>query len=358
MPEMNIIRIAVIEGDGIGPELIAQIEKIVSALNKRSDSKMELTKFPYGADYYLKTKITLPDEFVDQISKNFDAILLGPLGDPRIPDMKHAKEIIFTLRNRLNLILNVHPVKLYRSWLSPIRDIEMKSIDILIVKENLESMMDIAENSFNSGKESEMVIQTSVYSRKNSQQFIKTALEYVKKKGCDKIWFTDRSAILPQSHLFWSSLIKNATSDYPDMQVSYIFFNTLIKDVLEDPDKFEVILVPGNIGDILSVLATAITGGYGLAYSIEINPDIIGVYRIMQSASTKYAGHNTANPLCAVLALKNILADLKLNVEADLLDRAIQNNFDNHWITIDLGGILGTEEVCDYLCNFISKESI
>jgi len=358
MSEMKTIRIAVIEGDGIGPELIAQVEKIVAALNKRSNSKIELTKFPYGADYYLKTKITLPDEFVDQISKNFDAILLGPLGDPRITDMKHAKEIIFTLRNRLNLILNIHPVKLYRSWLSTIRDIEMKSIDILIIKESLESMMGVAENSYNTGKETEVVIQTSIYSRKNSQQFIKTALEYVKKKGRDKIWFTDRSAILPQSHLFWRSLIKNIASDYPDMQVSYIFFNLLIKDILEDPDEFRVILTPGNIGDILSVLTTTITGGYGLAYSIEINPDIIGVYRIMQSASTKYAGHNTTNPLCAVLALKNILEDLKLNVESDLLDRAIQNNFDNHWVTIDLGGILGTAEVCDYLCNFISNESI
>ncbi len=358
MPEMKTIRIAVIEGDGIGPELIAQVEKIISALNIRSNSKIELTKFPYGADYYLKTKITLPDEFVDQISKNFDAILLGPLGDPRIPDMKHAKEIIFTLRNRLNLILNIHPVKLYRSWLSTIKDIEMKSIDILIIKENLESLLGVAENNLNIGKETEMVIQTNIYSRRNSQQFIKTALEFVKKKGRDKIWFSDRSAILPQSHLFWRSLIKNVIADYPDMQISYVVFNSLIKDILEDPDEFGVVLLPGNIGDILSVLATAITGGYGLAYSIEINPDIIGVYRIMQSASTKYAGHNTANPLCAVLALKNILEDLKLNMEADLLDRAVQNNFDNHWITMDLGGILGTEEVCDYLCNFISKESI
>lgn len=358
MSEMKTVRIAVIEGDGIGSELITQIEKIVSSLNKRFESQIELTKFPYGADYYLKTKITLPDEFVDQISKNFNAILLGPLGDPRIPDMKHAKEIIFTLRNRLNLILNIHPVKLYRSWLSAIKDVEMKSIDILIIKENLESMMAFAENSFNPGKETEMVIQTNIYSRKNSQQFIKTALEYVKQKGRDKIWFSDRSAILPQSHYFWRSLVKDIISDFPGMQISYVFFNSLIKDILENPDEFGAILIPGNIGDILSVLATVITGGYGLAYSIEINPDTIGVYRIMQSASTKYAGHNTVNPLCAVLALKNILTDLKLSMEAALLEKAVQNNFDNHWITIDLGGILGTEEVGDYLCNFISRDSI
>ncbi len=354
---MNTTRVAVIAGDGVGPDLITQVAKVATALNKRCDCHIELTNFPYSADYYLKSKISIPEEFIDQISLNYNAILLGPLGDPRIPDMIHAKEIIFKLRNRLNLKMNIHPVKLYRSWLSSIKDAEMKTIDLFIIRDNVEDATSMHEHSFNQDKDTEVLMRTNVVIRKNADDFIKSALHYASLKNRNSICFCDRQLILPESHLFWKSIITEHSAEFPGLQISYMMSNTVIREIIENPDEFEVILTTGYTGDILSSLAAVITGGFGLYYTIETNPDLITVYRIRQSASNKYAGHNTANPLGAILALKNILEDQDLSSEAELLGKAIENNFENHLVTIDLGGIIGTEEVGDYICDFILKKS-
>jgi len=348
-------RIAIIEGDGIGPDLIAQVDKIVNLLNSKYDSGIEIFRFPYGADYYIKTGISLPAEFVEQISKNYDVILLCPLGDPRIPDMKNAKDIILGFRHHLNLSMNVHPVKLYRSWLSSVKDTETKKTDFLIIRENMENYTALSENFINRGKDTELVLRSSIFTRKNVEQFIRGSFQYVKKQGRERICFIDRSALFPVSHQLWRSVIEEVLTEYPDIPVNYMQINTAINELINKLDEFDVIVTPNDCGDVLSTLSTVITGGFGLFFSIEMNPDLISLYRIMQSASSKLAGHNTANPLSAILAFRFILDELSLLTEAKVLEQAIRNNFENHWVTIDLGGIMGTEEVGDYICDFISR---
>ncbi len=348
-------RIAIIEGDGVGPDLIAQVDKIANLLNSKYNSGIEITKFPYGADYYLKSGISLPSEFVEQLSKNYDVILLGPLGDPRIPNMKNAKEIIFGFRHRLNLFLNIQPVKLYRNWLSSVKDTDVKKTDFLIIKENTEAYAAPLENYINKDKDTELVLHSSVFTRKNVEQFIRGSFEFVKKKERKQISFIDRSTLFPVSHQLWRSVIEDIAPEYPDISVNYMLINTAIKEIINNPDKFDVIITTSMYGDLLSTLSTVITGGFGLAMSVEVNPNVISLYRIMQSASPKLAGHNTANPLGAILAFRYILEELSLLTEAEVLDRAIENNFEQHWVTIDIGGIMGTEEIGDYICDFISS---
>lgn len=348
-------RIAIIEGDGVGPDLIAQVDKIVNLLNSKYNSGIEIARFPYGADYYIKTGISLPAEFAEQISKNYDVILLGPLGDPRIPDMKNAKDIILGFRHQLNLSMNIHPVKLYRSWLSSVKDTETKKTDFLIIRGNIEGYTALSENFINRGKDTELILRSNVFTRKNIEQFTRCSFQYVKKQGRERICFIDRSALFPVSHQLWRSVIEEVLTEYPDISVNYMHINTAINDLINKPDEFDVIVTPNECGDVLSTLSTAITGGFGLFFSIEVNPDLISIYRIMQSASPKLAGHNTANPLSAIIAFRFILNELSLLTEAEVLEQAIQNNFENHWVTIDLGGIMGTQEVGDYICDFISR---
>ncbi len=348
-------RIAIIEGDGVGPDLIAQVDKIANLLNSKYNSGIEITKFPYGADYYLKSGISLPSEFVEQLSKNYDIILLGPLGDPRIPNMKNAKEIVLGFRQQLNLFLNIQPIKLYRNWLSSVKDTDVKKTDFLIIKENTEGYTAPLENYINKDKDTELVLHSSVFTRKNVEQFIRGSFEFVKEKGRKQISFIDRGTLFPIIHQLWRSVIEDIALEYPDISVNYMLINTAIKEIINNPDKFDVILTTSMYGDLLSTLSTVITGGFGLAMSVEMNPNVISLYRIMQSASPKLAGHNIANPLGAILAFRYILEELSLLTEAEVLDRAIENNFEQHWVTIDIGGIMGTEEIGDYICDFISS---
>ena len=348
-------RIAIIEGDGVGPDLIAQVDKIATLLNSKYNSGIEITKFPYGADYYLKSGISLPSEFVEQLSKNYDVVLLGPLGDPRIPNMKNAKEIVLGFRRQLDLFLNIQPVKLYRNWLSSVKDTDVKKTDFLIIKENTEAYAAPLENNINKDQDTELVLHSSVFTRKNVEQFIRGSFGFVKKKERKQIIFIDRSTLFPVCHQLWRSVIEDIAPEYPDISVNYMPINTAINEIINNPDKFDVILTSSLYGDLLSTLSTVITGGFGLAMSLELNPNVISLYRIMQSASPKLAGHNIANPLGAILAFRYILEELSLLTEAEVLDRAIQNNFEQHWVTIDIGGIMGTEEIGDYICDFISN---
>ncbi len=350
---MSSVRIAVIAGDGIGPDLISQVEKVSNTLNRKYNSGIEFSSFPYSADYYIKSGISIPDEFIHEVGHNFDAILLGPLGDPRIADMKHAREIIYKLRNRLSLTMSVHPVKLFQSWLTTQKDIESKRVDYLVIKEIFESTIASSEQIFNKDKESALILQSNVFTNKNIRNFIQVAFDYIHKMNRTKVCFIDQGLKFRHSQLAWNSAISEIREKYPEITIANKYINAAIKDLLVNPDEYDVFLSTAENGDIISAISSVTMGGYGLSYSIEINPELISVYRIMQASSTKLAGSNTINPFGAFLALQQILFDLGFTQESTSITDALMANFSNHWVTIDMGGIMGTEELTDYICDHI-----
>lgn len=352
---MSSARIAVIAGDGIGPDLFSQLEKVSTIVNRKFNSGIEFTQFPYCADYYIKSGISIPDKFIDEVGHNFDAILLGPLGDPRIADMRHAREIIYKLRNRLSLIMSVHPVKLFQSWLTTQKDIESKRVDYLIIKEIFESTIASSEQIFNKDKESALILQSNVFTNKNVRNFIQTAYSYIQKVNRTKICFIDQGLKYRHSQSFWNDVISEFREKYPGITISTKYINAAIKDLLINPDEYDVYLATAENGDILSAISNVTMGGYGLSYSIELNPELISVYRIMQASLTKLAGSNSINPFGAFLVLWQILIDLGFQREGDSIMAALMTNFSNHWVTIDMGGIMGTEEVTDYICDHIKS---
>ncbi|MFH2026407.1 MAG: isocitrate/isopropylmalate family dehydrogenase [bacterium] len=350
---MSSARIAVIAGDGIGPDLITQVEKVTNTLNRKYNSGIKFSQFPYCADYYIKSGISIPDEFIDEVGHNFDAILLGPLGDPRIADMKHAREIIYKLRNRLSLTMSIHPVRLFQSWLTTQKDIESKTVDYLIIKEIFESTIASSEHIFNKDKESALILQSNVFTNKNIRNFFQNAFDYIHKMNRTNACFVDQGLKYRHSQLLWNSAISELREKYPDITISNKYINAAIKDLLINPDEYDVFLSTAENGDVLSAVSSVTMGGYGLSYSIEINPELISVYRIMQASSPKLAGSNTINPFGAFLALQQILVDQGLSQEGNSIAAALMSNFSNHWVTIDMGGIMGTAEVTDYICDHI-----
>jgi len=353
---MPAVRIAVIAGDGIGPDLINQVEKVTNSLNRKYDSEIEISRFPYSADYYIKSGISIPDEFVDEVAHNFDAILLGPLGDPRISDMKHARKIIYKLRNRLSLTMSVHPVKLFQNWLTTQKDLESKTVDYLIIKEILESTIASSEQIFNKEKESALILQSTVFTNKNIRTFIRNTFKYIHKANRRNVCFVDQALKYRHSQFFWRNAIEEITEKYPDITLTNKYINAAIKDLLINPDEYDTFVTTAENGDVLNAISSVIMGGYGLSYSVEINPELISVYRIMQASSTKLAGSNTVNPFGAFLALQQILIDQGSTQEGNSIAAALMSNFSNHWVTIDIGGIMGTEEVTDYICDHIKAE--
>ncbi|MCD6205595.1 MAG: hypothetical protein J7L22_08030 [Candidatus Marinimicrobia bacterium] len=352
---MSTTKIAVIAGDGIGPDLFNQTRKIIDILNRKFDNSIDYHIFPYSADYYLKTGISIPDEFIDDVSRIFDGILLGPLGDPRIPEMKHAKEIIYKLRSRLNLRISIHPVKLFQNWLSILKDIENKSVNYHIIKEIYESTVSHSEQIFNKDKESAIVLQSNLLTMKNIRIFIQQAFSYFQKAGLKNGCFVYPNPKFQQKLYYWNQAISEIKEKYPEIEITYKYPGTAIQDIMLNPGEFDFFLTGADIGDILMVISSVTMGGCGLSYSIESNPDLISVYRIMQASATKLVGSNTINPFGAFLTLYQILKDNDHRRESELLMDALMTNFSNHWVTIDLGGIMGTEEVTDYICDYIRR---
>lgn len=352
---MSSLKIAVIPGDGIGPDLINQTEKVANALNRKFNNIIEISKFPYGADYYLKSGISIPDEFINEVSQNFNVILCGPLGDPRIPDLKHAREIIHKFRNRLNLTFSVHPVKLFQSWQSILKDSETKTVDYLIIKEIFESTVSQSEQVFNKDKESAIVLQSRVLTYKNIRTFVQNTFAYIEKIRRLKVCFVYQDPKFRQNQFFWKRAITDIEDKYPEINISYKYLGSVIQGIMINPDEFDVFLTSADNGDVLSAISSVVMGGYGLSYSIETNPDLISVYRIMQASLSKLAGSNTINPFGAFLVLYQILKDNNHEEGSALLMDALMSNFSNHWVTIDLGGIMGTEEVTDYVCDYIIR---
>ncbi len=353
---MKRFRIAVIPGDGIGTEIIAQSLKVIDTLNKKYNSEIETTMFPYSAEYYLQTGVALPDEFVKELEKNYDAALIGTFGDPRIPDMKHAKEIILGLRSKLNLFLNIQTVKLYEEWLCPLKNIQSEDVDFVIFKENREGFYADSGGFLKKGTDEEVAIQSSVYTYKGIKRFINETFKFSQKMGRRKICLVDKSNMLSYTHDLWERVISQVANEFSDIETSHLYIDTAAVHMIQEPSKFDVVLTTSICGDILSNIGIFLQGGNGLAFSCDINPDVLVVFRTIQGSAVKHAGHNTANPMGAIFAVKRMLQYLGLSNEAKVLEHSIINAFKNHWVTMDLGGIIGTEEVGDYIISFIEEQ--
>lgn len=350
---MSKYRIAIIPGDGVGPEIIAQVTKVIDALNRKFSCNIEVKTYPYCAEYYLRTRITIPDQFIDELKKNFHAVFVGPLGDPRIPDNRHGREIIFNLRQRLNLSLNINIARLYQDWLCPLKDLHDKNMNFLIIKENLESSSNMIGSYINQGKDGEAAFEANIYTSIGVEKFIREALALSRQTGRKRVCLVDKSNVFSYSHGIFQSAMEKVALDFPDITTSSMSIDLALVELIQNPVKFDVILTTGLFGDILFQVATTLTGGHGLAWGCEICPNHFGMYRVLQSSAPKFAGHDRSNPLGAILALSYLLKQLELFRESTLVEKAVQDILFRHFVTLDLNGMIGTEEVGYNIVDFI-----
>jgi 3-isopropylmalate dehydrogenase len=348
-------RIAVIPGDGIGPEVTREAMKVLKAAASGRRPQLKFTEFDWGAERYLRDNTTLPSDAVAMLRRDFDAILFGAVGDPRVPSNKHSADILLGLRAKLDLYVNLRPVELIDAALTPLRDRGTNDVNFVVIRENTEGLYVGMGGQFQRGTPHEVAVQEDVNTRKGVERIIRYAFEYARQHNLGRVCMSDKSNALTFGHELWLRVFSQVKDEYPDIESRHLYIDALAMEVVRDPGQFRVIVTCNLFGDILSDLGAQLAGGLGLAPSGNIHPGRISLFEPVHGSAPTIAGKNLANPSGAILASALMLDHLELGSLADALRKAVRTAVREKHTTIDLGGTLGTREAGDWLADYVTK---
>jgi 3-isopropylmalate dehydrogenase len=341
--------IAVIPGDGIGKEVIPAALQVVQA----TKAPAEFTEFDWSADRYLRDGTTVPADGFAMLERDFDAVFVGALGDPRVPTNIHAKEILLGMRFKMDLYANVRPVKLLDATLCPIKAVEPTDVDFTIIRENTEGLYCDVGGVFKQGTPDETAVQEDVNTRKGVERVIRYAFEYARRHGKKKVLMSDKSNVMTYAHGLWQRVFKIVAAEFPEIQPSHMYVDALCMQMVRDPRQFEVIVTNNMFGDIITDLAAALQGGLGMAASGNIHPGKTSMFEPVHGSAPPMAGKNIANPFGAILTAAMMLAHLDLKKEAQRIEAAVLEAVRAKKTTSDIGGILGTREAAAWVAEHV-----
>lgn len=353
MPESK--RIAVIPGDGIGKEVTREGVKVLESACASTGQKLAFTHFDWGADRYLKDGTTLPADAVQMFQREFDAVLFGAVGDPRVPSNQHAADILLGLRFKLDLYVNARPCVLFDRRLTPLRDRAERDINFMVFRENTEGAYAGVGGNFKFGTADEVAVQEDVNTRKGVERICRYALEYARRKGLKRVCMSDKSNAMTFGHGLWQRVWRELREEYKDIETRHLFVDTLMMEMVRDPSQFDVIVACNLFGDIASDLGAQLSGGLGLAPSGNIHPGKVSLFEPVHGSAPNIAGKNVANPMGSALAGAMMLEHLGWEKEAESIRDAVRAAVREGKTTADLGGNMGTREVGDLLAERISK---
>jgi 3-isopropylmalate dehydrogenase len=337
-------KIAVVPGDGIGPEVIEQGLRILERVNDARSLGLELVHFGWNADEYLRTGISMPPGAMDDIRNNYAAVYLGAFGDPRVPDMKHAADILLGMRFQLDLYVNYRPVKLLDERLSPLKNKSVDDIDFVIFRENTEGAYVGMGGNFKQGTTDEIAVQEDVSTRKGVERIIRYAFEYAKKNGRKSVCMSDKNNVMRFGGDLWLRTFEDVGKEYPGIEHFHMFVDALTMQMVRAPEMFDVIVTNNMFGDIVTDLGAALQGGLGVAASGNIHPGRVSLFEPIHGSAPKYAGKDTANPIGAILTAAMMLEYLGHAAEANAIESAVTAAIQAGETTKDLGGELGTKK--------------
>ncbi|HEX7708838.1 MAG TPA: 3-isopropylmalate dehydrogenase [Thermoanaerobaculia bacterium] len=335
-------KIAVVPGDGIGPEVVAAGMRVLEKVNEARGLSLKFVHFGWNADEYLKTGVSMPPGAMDDIRENYAAVYLGAFGDPRVPDMKHAADILLGMRFQLDLYVNYRPVKLLDERLCPLKDTPASAIDFVIFRENTEGAYVGMGGIFKKGTPDEIAIQEDVSSRKGVERIIRYAFEFAKRTGRKSVCMSDKNNVMRFGGDLWIRTFEEVAADYPDIEHFHMFVDALTMQMVRAPEMFDVIVTNNMFGDIVTDLGAALQGGLGVAASGNIHPGRVSLFEPIHGSAPKYAGKDVANPLGAILTAAMMLEYLGHTEEAAIIEKAVTQTIQAGETTKDLGGSLGT----------------
>ena len=348
-------KIAIIPGDGIGIDVTKEVVKVLDVFRKEKGLPVELNHFDYGADKYLATGISMPDEQIEEFRKEYDAIFIGALGDPRIPDMAHARDILLGTRFKLDLYVNFRPVRLIDPRLCPLKDKTVEDVNFVVFRENTEGLYAGVGGHLKKNTPDEVAVQTSVNTYKGVERIIRYAFEYAKSHGLNRVTMSDKSNALRFEGDLWQRIFYQVGEEYPEIEKQHWFIDALIMQMVKRPEQFQVIVTSNMFGDIATDLGGQLSGGLGIAASGNLHPGQVSMFEPVHGSAPKYQGQNIANPIAAILSAQLMLEYIGFDEEAKLVENAVIASIQSDNTTRELGGKLGTKEVGDFICEEISK---
>jgi 3-isopropylmalate dehydrogenase len=348
------LKIAVIPGDGTGPEVTAEALKVLKAVAASEGIKYELTNFDFGGERYLRTKETLPAGAVDELRK-FNAIFLGAVGHPDVPPGVLEKGLLLELRFQLDQYINLRPVKLFPGVETPLKDRGPKDIDFVVVRENTEDLYCGTGGFLKKGTRDEVASQTAVYTRKGCERCIRWAFEFTRKRNNPKKMLTlvAKTNVLTFGHDLWWRTFQDVAREYSDIKADYNHVDACCMWMVKNPDYYDVIVTTNMFGDIITDVAAVIQGGLGVAAGGNINPDPGGVsmFEPMGGSAPKYTGQSVINPIAAINAMSMLLEQQGHKRAADRILKSIMHVTGTK-MNSQAAGKMGysTQQVGDLVC--------
>jgi 3-isopropylmalate dehydrogenase len=349
-------KIAVIPGDGTGPEVVAEGIKALKALSKRCGLKFEFKEFPLGGEEYLKRGTLLPEGVVEEL-KGTDAIYLGAIGHPDVKPGILERDILLKMRFVLDLYINLRPVVLYPGVDTPLKNKGPEDIDFLVVRENTEGMYAGGGGFFKKGTPEEVAIQESVNTRKGVERCIRYAFEACRQRNKKKrLTLCGKTNVLIYESDLWFRVFEEVSKNYPDVETNYQHVDALCMWMIKNPEQFDVVVTTNLFGDIITDLGAIIQGGLGIAAGGNINPEGTSMFEPMGGSAPKYTGRNVINPMAAVAAAQMMVDYLGEKEAAAIFQRAMKEVLKNHLKSLEAGKMgCGTKEVGDLVVKYIER---
>jgi 3-isopropylmalate dehydrogenase len=347
------MKIAVIAGDGIGKEVTAEALKVLRRTAEVFGRGIEIDELPWGADYLLETGITIPPNGYDLL-RRFDAVFIGALGDPRVPDNRHARDILLGTRFELDLYVNYRPVRLLDERLCPLKGRGPKDVNFAVFRENTEGLYVGVGGRFKAGTDDEIAIQEELNTFKGVNRIVRHAFAFAQDRGLTKVCMADKSNAMQQGHALWQRVFREVAAEYPAIAATHYYIDALAMYMVLDPGQFEVIVTNNLFGDIVTDLGATFQGGLGMAASGNIHPGKTSMFEPVHGSAPRFAGRNVANPIGAIASASLMLETLGWTKESGAIDAAILRAVRENQVTTDIGGGLGTREAGDFIAAAIA----
>jgi len=348
--------IAVIPGDGIGPEVIAEGLKVLKAIAARSNFQYETVPYDFGGERYKKTGETIPDSALREL-KDADAIYLGAIGHPEVKPGILEKGILLKIRFSLDQYINLRPVKLYPGVETPIKDKRPEDIDFIVVRENTEGLYVGSGGFFKKGTSDEIAIQESINTRKGVERCVRYAYEICQDRGKkQKLTLCGKTNVLNYAHDLWQRVFDEVAGEYHGITTDYAHVDAICMWMIKNPEWFDVIVTDNMFGDIITDLGAMIQGGMGIAAGGNINPDGTSMFEPIGGSAPKYTGKNMVNPLAAISACQMMLEHLGEIEASHLLEKAIKKVLFCNLKSLSAGKMgYTTTEVGDLVVKYIQE---
>jgi tartrate dehydrogenase/decarboxylase/D-malate dehydrogenase len=357
MSVMQTRRIAVIAGDGIGPDVTAEAIRVADAAAPRSSAKFEWTHFPWGTDYYFQHGRMAPADYLETLAE-FDAILLGAVGHPRVQDHVTLNGLLLPIRRRFDQCVCLRPAYLYDGVASPLSGKRAGSIDMLVFRENVEGEYANVGGRVYQHTEHDVAIQTSVFTRRGCERIIRAAFEAAANRSRKRVTSVTKSNAQGYGMVLWDDAFTSVAREFPHVETESLLVDRAVMEFVRRPESFDVVVASNLFGDILTDLAAIIVGSMGLAASANINPDrkFPSMFEPVHGSAPDIAGKGIANPLAAILSAAMMLDHLELVDAAKAIRSAVSELLRTRGPrTPDLGGMATTAEVGTAVATLIGR---